>query len=219
VQWLVDFELDQRFEAGGAWGYLGDPGSFLKSLKLRHSSYATTWSTAELARPRETLEERSKEAQAAREKVRVKLANHSSWIAVIDHFASHHSVEESRLRALRAYMAETAQIYEFEIGILDAVVAEVDAVVGRMNAEPDRVSEKYLQGVAAHPFFSDLQRDTDESARRLIEQVNSAAARPGEETEAKKKAREDHWRGQITFDELMEMYRKDREQHPAHWQG
>jgi hypothetical protein len=215
VQWLVDFELDHRFERGGGWGYLQNPSAFLSGLKLRHSSYATTWSTAELARPRETLEERSKEARAAREKALVNLANHSSWNKVIDHFASQHEVAESRLRALRAYMTERAQIYQFDIGTLDAVIAEVDALVGRMNAETDRGSEQYLRQAATHPLFADLQTETDESVRRLIELANGASAQP--ESEASVKASEDHWRGQITFDQLVKMYKKDKKENPAHW--
>jgi hypothetical protein len=219
VGWLVDFELDQRFEEGGAWSYLQSPDAFLSHLKLRLPYYALTWSTAELARPRETLEERSLAAKAKREQLRTQLANHSSWNGVIDHFVSHHAVAETRLRALRAYMADTAQSYKDEIGVMDALIAEVDATVGRMNAEPDRASEKYLQWAATHPLFTDLRKETDENTRRLLEAVSRTPAKLGDESAAAVKAREDHWRGQITFEELVEMYRKDREQNPKHWQS
>ena len=219
VGWLVDFELDHRFEEGGAWSYLSDPAALMAYLKLRLPYYALTWSTAELARPRETLEERSLAAQAKREQLRSTLANHLSWNGVIDHFASHHEVAETRLRSLRAYMAETTKGYEDEISIMNALITEVDAMAGRMKAEPDHASEKYLQQAATHPFFADLRRETDANTSRLMEQVSRTPAKPGDESEATLKAREDHWRGQITFEELVEMYRKDRERHPDHWQG
>ena len=219
VGWLVDFELDQRFEESGAWSYLSDPAAFLNHLKLRLPYYALTWSTAELARPRETLEERSLAAKAKREQLRTQLANHSSWNGVIDHFVAHHAVAESRLTALRGYMAETAQSYQDEIGVMDALIAEVDATVGRMNAEPDHSSERYLQWAATHPLFADLRAETDAHTRRLQGQVSRTPAKLGDESQSAVQAREDHWRGQITFEQLVEMYRKDRERNPKHWQS
>jgi hypothetical protein len=138
---------------------------------------------------------------------------------VIDHFASHHGIAESRLRALRAYMAETAQSYKDEIGVMDALIAEVDATVGRMNAEPDRSSERYLQWAATHPLFADLRAETDENTRRLQEQVSRTPAKVGDESAEAARSRAEHWRGQITFEQLVEMYRKDREQNPKHWQN
>ncbi|HXT02175.1 MAG TPA: hypothetical protein VN915_15995 [Elusimicrobiota bacterium] len=219
VGWLVDFELDRRFEESGAWSYLADPAAFLNHLKLRLPYYALTWSTAELARPRETLEERSQAAKSKREQLRTQLANHSSWNAVIDHFVSHHAIPESKLVALRGYMAETAKSYQDEIGVMDALINEVDATIGRMNAEPDRASERYLQWAATHPLFADLRKEVDANTRRLQEQVSKTPAKLGDESVDAVKAREDHWRGQVTFEQLVEMYRKDREQNPKHWQS
>ena len=219
VGWLVDFELDERFEEGAAWTYMQNPAAFQSSLKLRLAYYALTWSTAELARPKETLVERSLAAQAKRDQLRVTLSNHLSWNGVLEHFASGHKVAETRLRALRAYMAEEAKRYEAEIALMNALITEVDATVGRMNAEPGRESERYLQWAATHPIFADLRAETDEHTRRLLERVSKTSAKLGDESEDAKKAREDHWRGQITFEQLVEMYNRDREQHPAHWRG
>lgn len=219
VGWLVDFELDQRFEESGAWSYMADPAAFLNHLKLRLPYYALTWSTEELARPRETLVERSTAAKSKREYLRMQLANHDSWNAVIDHFVSHHAVPESKLVALRNYMSETTKSYQYEIGVMDTLAAEVDATIARMDAEPDRSSERYLKWAATHPLFADLRQETDENTRRLQEQVSKTPAKPGDESAAAVQAREDHWRGQITFEELVEMYRKDRAQNPKHWQS
>ncbi len=219
VGWLVDFELDRRFEENGAWSYLQDPTAFLNHLKLRLPYYALTWSTEELAHPRETLEARSAAAKAKQASLRIQLANHSSWNAVIGFFIRRGVLPESRARALRGYMVDTAQSYKDEIAMMDSLIAEVDATVGRMNAEPDRSSERYLQWAATHPLFADLKDETDANTRRLLEQVRNTPAKMGDESEATTKAREEHWRGQLTFDELVEMYRADREKHPEHWQS
>jgi len=218
VGWLVDFELDRRFEESGAWSYLADPTAFLNHLKLRLPYYALTWSTEELARPRETLEERSLAAKAKRDQLRTQLANHSSWNAVIDHFVKHHDIRESQLVALRGFMKETARSYEDEIVVMNSLIAEVDATVGRMNAEPDRSSERYLQWAASHPLFADLRKEVDANTRRLQEQVSKTPAKLGDESAAAVQARKDHWAGQITFEQLVAMYQQDRALHPKHWQ-
>jgi hypothetical protein len=217
VGWLVDFELDRRFEDLSTWSYLSDPAAYLAYLKLRLPYYALTWSTAELARPRETLEERSAAAKAKRAELAGELANNATWIVVADHFVKHHGVDPSRLRALRLQLAENAQGYNDDIAITDSLIKQVDATIGRMNAEPDRASERYLRWAAAHPLFAELADEMSRHASRLSEMVSRTPAKPGDESAAAAAARAEHWRGQITFDELVEMYYKDREQNPRHW--
>lgn len=217
VGWLVDFELDRRFEENGAWSYLQDPAGFLAHLKLRLPYYALTFSNAELARPVEALEARSTAAKAKRERLRTELANHVSWNPVIDHFSKHHGVAETRLRALRGYMADTEQSYKDDLAVMDALINEVDATIGRMKAEPERTSERYLQAASALPLFADLQNEAAENGRKLHALVSATPAQPTDEHVETTRARDDHWRGQVTFEEMVEMYRKDREKNPGHW--
>ena len=143
------------------------------------------------------------------------LSNHLSWNPVIDHFAKHHGIAETRLRALRAYMTDNEAIYREDLRVMDGLIAEVDATIGRMKAEPDRQSERYLQWAATHPMFVDLARETAENVKRLVEMVRAFPAAVGD-APATPKA-DDHWRGQVTFDELIEMYRRDRADNPSHW--
>ncbi|MFI5345213.1 MAG: hypothetical protein ACHQ51_02450 [Elusimicrobiota bacterium] len=217
VGWMVDFELDRRFEENGAWTYLADPSGFLSHLKLRLPYYALTFSNQELARPIEALETRSAEAKSKRAWLEMELANHVSWNPVIDHFAKNHGVSEGRLRALRAYMTDNEASYKDEIAVMDALIAEVDATVQRMKAEPDRVSERYLQWAATHPMFADLARETEENGRRLLDLVRSTPAQASDESADAARRRDLHWRGQITFDEMVSMYHRDRKRNPSHW--
>ncbi|MDE2144180.1 MAG: hypothetical protein KGJ84_17365, partial [Elusimicrobia bacterium] len=217
VGWLTDFELDGRFEDSGAWNYLQDPAGFLSGLKLRLPYYALTFSNEELARPIEALEARSVAAKDKRAQLETELANLLSWNPVIDHFARHHGIAESRLRALRGYMSDNEAGYRDELKVMDALIADVDATVGRMKAEPDRVSERYLQQAATHPMFADLVRETATNGRRLLQMVSAVSAQAGDESADAARRRDEHWRGQVTFDELAGMYRRDREENPGHW--
>ncbi|OGS40044.1 MAG: hypothetical protein A2506_13200 [Elusimicrobia bacterium RIFOXYD12_FULL_66_9] len=215
VGWLVDFEMDRAFEESGAWGYLQDPAQFLRNLKLRLPYYALTFSNEELARPLEALESRLVAARAKRDRLDAELANHRSWNSVIDHFVGKHGIDERRFAQLRRTMADTDQNYRDEIATMDAIISDVDGTIGRMKAEPDRQSERYLQWAAAHPLFARLEAAARENARRLAEMVakaSSASALAPQPVAAPKS-------DQLTFDDLMRLYREDRERHPGHWNG
>jgi hypothetical protein len=219
VGWLTDLELDGYLEEAGTWTYLQDPARFLESLKLRLPYYALTFSNADMAHPLEALESRRAAAAAKRERLEGELANMRTWSPVIDHFVDEHGVSAERFTALRGYLSDTETNYSREIEVMDEILAELDGVISRMKAEPERDSERYLQWAATHPMFQELQRENDENGRKLAEEVRRAKARPEDEPESVTRAREEHWRGQITFDELVRMYHEDRAKRPAHWGG
>ncbi|MDE2489446.1 MAG: hypothetical protein KGM24_01275, partial [Elusimicrobia bacterium] len=217
VGWLVDFELDGFLEEQGAWRFLQDPARYLSGLKLRLPYYATTFSSAEMGSPVESLEARREAALAKRARLETERANHRTWSAVIDHFVSRHGLPEARVRALRRYMVDTDANYGAEIAVMDDIVATVDGLLKAMRAEPDAQAEKYLTWAATHPIFEAVGRENDANARRLLEMVRESGARPEDEPDEVRRAREEHWRGQVTFDELERMYREDRERRPDHW--
>ncbi|OGR96700.1 MAG: hypothetical protein A2V88_01600 [Elusimicrobia bacterium RBG_16_66_12] len=217
VGWLVDFEMDRRFEENGAWNYLQDPAQFLRNLKLRLPYYALTFSNEELARPLEALEARLVSARAKRDRLEGELANHRSWNGVIDHFTGKHGVPERRFARLRRTMADADQNYRDEIATMDAIISDVDGTIARMKAEPDRKSERYLQWAASHPFFARLEAAARESARRLHAMVTEAPTSrtdaPADETDETPKS------DQLTFDDLVRLSRDDRERHPERWRA
>jgi hypothetical protein len=217
VGWRVDFELDRYFEESGAWSFIADPGGFLAYLKTRLPFYALTFSNEELSRPVQALEERSSAAKAKLAQQREELANHRTWNHVIDFFVRRRAVPEVRFRALRAQMAEQEAAHLNEIAMIESVIAEVEATLSRMRAEPDGASENYLRWAGSHPMFGDLQREYDENVRRLVEHVKETGARAYDEPAELTRRRAEHWRGQITFAELFDMYRRDREKHPKDW--
>lgn len=217
VGWLVDFEMDRRFEEDGAWSYLQDPARFLRNLKLRLPYYALTFSNEELARPLETLEARLVSARAERDRLDTELSNHRSWNAVIDHFVRKHGIAEQRFARLRRDMADTDQKYQDDLANMDAILSDVDGTIRRMKDEPDRQSERYLKWASSHPLFSRLEAAARENARRLTEMVTKASmASAGAPARDSYEAPQSD---QLTFGDLLRLYREDRERHPDRWRG
>jgi hypothetical protein len=217
IDWLVDFELDHRFIGDHAWYYLQNPKGYVDSLKMRLPYYAKTFSNAELLRPVETLEQRLTEARATIERLKTGSRNQATWAGVIDHFVSDHDVPADHFRNLRAEFAQDEAIRKDRLTILDALIAEVDALLGNFKREADGASEKILQQVPSHPLFVELQRTTDENLRHLLDLTTRSGAAPGTETPAFARERQDYWRGQIDFPQLQKMYQQDRRTHPSHW--
>jgi hypothetical protein len=108
-------------------------------------------------------------------------------------------------------------IYVDEIRAVDAVIAELDAVIGRFKAETEKTSERYLAGAAVHPMFAELDREADANLRALLAQVRASGARQEDESPEAVRLRNEHWRGQIDFNGLQKMYLEDRKAHPKHW--
>jgi hypothetical protein len=214
VGWLTDYELDGRFEENGAWSYLQDPAGFLSYLKLRLPYYALTFSNAELKDPVGTLEDRLFNAKSKRTQLQQERENNASWIPVADHFVKDHGVPGSKMRALRAHLKSADQGYADDLAVNESLITEVEATLGRMRAEPDQASERYLQWAATHPLFAELERETAERTRRLLDLVRRNPPPPDH---ASAKLAEDHWAGQITFDELSKMAQEDQRKHPEHW--
>lgn len=214
VGWLTDFELDGRFEENGAWSFLQDPAGFLAYLKLRLPYYALTFSNAELKDPVGTLESRLREAKSKRAQIELERANNASWIPVADHFVKDHGVPESKMRALRAHLKSADQSYADDLAVNESLITEVEATLGRMRAETDQASERYLQWAATHPLFLELERETAERTTRLLDLVRRNPPPPDH---ASAKLAEDHWAGQITFDELAKLAQDDQRKHPEHW--
>lgn len=219
VGWLVDFEMDRRFEENGAWNYLQDPTQFLRNLKLRLPYYALTFSNEELARPLEALETRLTSAGAKRTRLEGELNNHRSWNAVIDHFVTRHGMPERHFALLRQTMRDTEQNYRDEVATMDAIISDLEGTIARMKAEPDRQSERYLQWAATHPLFARLEAAARENARRLHELVAKTSTPPASAPPQATGSAAEPESDQLTFDDLMRLYQQDRQGHPDHWRG
>jgi|GEM_PF-1540334 len=215
--WLVDFELDQRFEEEQAWLYLQNPQAYLDSLKMRLPYYAKTFSNAEMLEPVATLEKRLTDAKAARARVQTERHNQQTWAAVVDHFIQAHRVPAKRFRNLNVEFAQADAAYAGELETLDALSKEVEALLQNFKAEPDGASEKVLKQVPSHPMFVELQSVTDQALGDLLAKVRASGAVPGAASAADMRAHEEYWRGQIDFAELQRMYFEDRRAHPQHW--
>lgn len=218
VGWLVDIELDGRIETGrAAQAHIDDPDGYGNDLRFSLPYYAMTFSSAEMLRPAVTLEARLAGARERRGAVEKQIANHRTWYAVINHFVAKHGLDESRLRDLRAEMAETDKSLTGKLAQADAVAAEIVAMLERLRAETDQDSEAYLRRAAAHPLIAELAASAAEHDRRLRECVAASPHDPYIGSWEPDPQSADADSDRVTFDDLVAMYRRDLAEHPEHW--
>lgn len=217
--WIVEFERTGRVRRGReVQQYLADPTAFAASLKLRLPYYALTFSSAEMAQSEETLAARATQARTKKSELERELSNHRSWNPVIDHFVRHHGVAEADLTALRHYMAKNDDHTQHEIEHVTAVIDEVEATLGRLKVEPDKVSSRYLEWAANCPLVEKLRCETEANDRRLRALIGAQVSDPEMlPLEHWPFAEPGVWVGQITFDDIVALYRRDREENPHHW--
>ncbi len=201
--WAVDFELDQRFEDGGAWSYLQDPGNYLAKMKLSLPYYSVTFSAAEMADPIKVLESRLAAAGPQLERANTNLANQKTWLPVLERFAKGHGIAAERFTTLRTELNDLVSYYQHEVVNMKMIISELTRFIGAMKAEPNRDSERYLRESASHLFFEHLNADTRVLSTDLLAAVRKNPPLPPRPAPPRPA-------GHITWDELTKMHHDDR---------
>ena len=174
VGWSIDHEQDGRLEEAGAWSYLADPAYYLSNLKTLMPYYAVTFAQNEMSEPLRTMHSRLAAAELSLEQARANLAAQKTWMPVLEHFERGLGVR--RFKLLRTELEDLVTHYEHAIVNSQAVVDTVKGLVGRLEAEPDRDSARYLSQAASHPFFERLKTETAR-LRASLQTATSAAPR------------------------------------------
>lgn len=204
VGWAVDFELDQRFEDGGAWSYLQDPGGYLAKMKLTLPYYSVTFSAAEMADPVKILESRLVAASGAQlERAKTNLANQKTWLPVLEKFATgRYGVAPELFGTLRTELNDLVAYYESALINTQAIITELTRMIGAIKAEPNRDSERYLSESSSHLFFKHLAENTRGLGAGLLEAVQKNPPLPARPAPPRSS-------GHITWDELAKMHNDD----------
>lgn len=202
VGWSIDYELNNRFEENGAWSYLSDPNGYLSNLKLRLPYYAVTLSAAEMADTLGTLRSRLAPAKEEIERAKRNLAAQKTWLPLLDHFSAHHGIPAKRFELLRTELNDHVGRYQNEVINSEAVVSTLMDLIGKLEAEPERESSRYLSEASTHLFFKHLHADT---VRLGAELAALTRAKPPVAARGPAPRPAD----QITFDELQKMYEDD----------
>lgn len=173
VGWLISCELNSPVELDEAIRYLRDPAQYLAELKLKLPYYAMTFSSREMLRPLEVLEGRLRHAHSSRIALTERLAElHGRLSPPIDG-DQRSDASDSRAQGPRGSIAVEEDWIRNSLANLFAVIEELDATIGRLNAESDKQSERYLRWASEHPFFAELQREVDKRTGQLQKLLRS----------------------------------------------
>jgi hypothetical protein len=197
VGWSIDHEQDGRLEEAGAWSYLADPAYYLSNLKTRMPYYAVTFAQNEMSEPLRTMHSRLAGAELSLEQARANLRAQQTWMPVLDHFER--QLGASRFELLRKELGDLVTHYEHEIVNSQAVVDHVKGLIGRLEAEPNRDSARYLSQAASHPFFERLKTETARLSASLQTATSAAPRKPPLPAPPRPP-------DQITWEELIKMH-------------
>lgn len=211
IHWAVEVELEGRPRGSDAESYLADPAGYLAQTKLDLPYYALTFSSAELRQPIEAIEGRIRFLMAKRPESLTRLRTLRSWMLALGDLVRRGVVAEGPAETLRRALAADAEEMRRQRRSIGETVIELTGILERIAAEADRQSERYLIWAADCPVVLDLTRETEDQERRLRALIGSIP--PVDPVGAGQAERD----GQITFDDLVELYRRDRAENPHHW--
>ena len=211
--WIVEMELGGGAPGPGALSYLADPEGYVANMKLRTTYYALTFSSAAMRRPMETIAARIEWMEAQKVELERGLANHRSWAPAADALVRWGRVPEHQVTAVRRDLADQDAALQNDLRSIDLGLGELRATLERMRSEADRQSERYLVWAADCPAVLTLTQETQALEQRLRTLLSTA---PSLEDGPPPVAPDD---GQLTFDQLAELYRQDRAEYPQRWRG
>lgn len=203
--WVVDYELDRRFEENGTWSFLHDPEGYNRRLKTLLPFYALTFSRSEMADIEATLRSRLDDARRALKDEERHLASHRTWAPVVDHFVEKHGVPAERFALLRTELDQLEAYWASEVENAKAVVATIELVLKNLDAETaagEKTSVRAMREAATRPFFARLEAEQDELTRLLAEVTRANPPAPAPPAPARPA-------GQYTFQDLQAMYQND----------
>ncbi len=211
VGWLAGWELNKRFHDTFAWEYLSDPARYLQNLKVRQPYYSITYTTEQMADPIKALEARLESVKVMREHYEHGLRNIRSWPPVIDHFITHHGVAEERFARLKEDVAQRDSATQGELANLDAIENALKATIEFYRSPDGAPGLEVLRSAGQFTDFDRLQSEVDAMTAELRETTSRQPAKPAAPPAA--------WpKGQISWEELQQMFEKDARENPAHWQ-
>lgn len=207
--WLVQAEIEGKLPPDPyLWSYLSDPEGYHRSLQLVTKYYAETFTPDEAARAERVYAERLARVRRRVETLNSRLDPAEDWGKVLDHFQSVHGVSAARLASLRVDLVDSSSAAaKVELGRLLAIRDGLSADLKELK-DPVRLSRQAdLAKAMSAPFFADGERRLAAQTEKL--RALAAGNSPFQTFPAPADA--------LTWDDLRELYRKDRAEHPEHW--
>lgn len=184
VGWLINLELNGPGDCGEAIRYLDNAAQYLAHMKLKLPYYALTFSSQEMLRPVEVMEAGAQQARNSRSALVKRLAELGALMAAEDGKGRRDTSDSPACKARDPVQAEEKMWIRNELTSLDAVITELDAVIGRFRAETENKSERYLCWASEHSFFVELQREVDKRSNRLRRLLSTHMPSPAPEPRA-----------------------------------
>lgn len=218
VGWAIDHELDGQFDESAAWSYLADPEGYVRGIKSLIAYYAATFSKQEFNDVVGVLKTRLAEAERRREVAVANLEALKSWPSVIDHFSKGHGHDAANFTTVRAEVDAEIGRYQNQVETADDIILQLTGYIQRLEAEPNKDSQQYLQHSGTQPFFDRLEKEVERMTKYLNDRVAKHPAPKGAAYVSPSRPA-----GHYTWDDLLKMYQEDVEadaQRPVgkkHW--
>lgn len=204
--WLIELEAGAPADDGNMWNYIQDPEAYHRNLETLMAYYAGTFSVADMKNPLATLKDRRDRVDQARARLHQRRESTDNWRPVVEHFIEVHGMSRDDFSNILASIDGTDKFTETE----DKEYVHIQSYIDSLSAHWSGDGAAELATISAEsgsPYYV----GTEERLQVLRGRLKDLTANRKPEPSAPPVP------GQITWDQLSDMYEKDLKDHPEHW--
>lgn len=200
IGWLVGEELGAPTEQE-VWNYAANPDKVLRNLAMADPVYAMMLTTREMADPLPVYRERLARAEELLLAIPEKEKKVMAWTVIVNHFVNEHKMDESSFRNIRDMLENSRKSLPDDKYTLQRIKGALTRRIDYLSSEEGKAALAILKKNASAGFLR--ERDAEILAYRsklegLLAGKTPQSSLPPPQT------------GQITMDQLMQMFRKDK---------
>ncbi len=204
VGWLVRTELEVKPEAE-IWNYLQSPEENRESLKMGSVYYALTLTSAEMKDPVPAYEKRISDADKALAQLNGRTENYEGWNRIVDHLVNKHKMDAASFQSRRDDIANALKAIPAGKERLSDIKA---ALRGRLAYFSTGEGKLYLDRLAKEAD-NDYFRQKDAVILERRERLSGLLLGTAPDTSPPPPLA-----GQITWQQLSELAKKDKDSCP-----
>jgi hypothetical protein len=191
------------------WSYAQDPERYHRGLQTNLPYYATTFSTAEMRNPVDTLTARRGQVEEERRRARMLTASMLRWRPVARHFIDAHGRAEPSFGTV----FETLRNYESWLASKEKNLDQIGAHMDQTRAywtgsSGGRAARDLVVNESRRPYYGEAETRLRERRTRLNGLLQSRRPEPSTPPIP----------GHVQLPELYRMYDDDVRDNPGHWQ-
>jgi len=208
IGWTVGAELGNKIDNGWAWIYMDNPDNYHKQLKMNLPYYAGTLTTEEMKAPLATYQKRLVEVNKLLQQLPTRKKRNEDWLKIIAHLIETHKMDESSFLTLKESIKASQDTLPGTEKDLLGIRGYLLYLINLISGEKGKELSASMARDSDNAYYKEMEQVLEKRRQVLsglmLGKTQQSEAKPGRP-------------GQVSWDQLSEMWKKDRESGECGW--